>query len=114
MTLRQALAQERDMSVPDGRFNGRGIVICAGGPRYFTCAWVLISLLRRVFFVDLPVQVWHLGQMEMSEEMRLLLEELDIEVIDAESVIARYPARITGGWPLKPYAIAQSRFREDL
>jgi len=114
MTLRQALAQERDMSVPDGRFNGRGIVICAGGPRYFTCAWVLISLLRRVFFVDLPVQVWHLGQMEMSEEMRLLLEELDIEVIDAESVIARYPARITGGWPLKPYAIAQSRFREVL
>jgi hypothetical protein len=29
-------------------------------------------------------------------------------------VIARYPARISGGWPLKPYAIAHSRFREVL
>jgi hypothetical protein len=99
---------------PDGRFDGRGIVICAGGKRYFTCAWVLIAILRRVHRSALPIQVWHLGRREMSQEMRLLLAEEEVEVVDAEAVVARYPARLSGGWPLKPYAIAQSRFREVL
>src|SRR6516162_170640 len=89
-------------SYPDGRFEGRGIVICAGGERYFTCAWVLIAILRRVHRTSLPIQVWHLGRREMSEEMRILLTEEGIEVVDAETVTARHPARIAGGWPLKP------------
>ena len=89
-------------------------MICAGGPRYFTCAWVLISVLRHVYRIDLPIQVWHLGQGEMSEEMRLLLEEMKVEVVDAEAVVSHFPARIAGGWPLKPYAILHSRFREVL
>jgi hypothetical protein len=114
MTLQQALAGRRRGPYPAGRFQGRGIVICAGGPRYFTCAWVLIWTLRRVYRIDLPIQVWHLGRSEMSEEMRLLLEEFRVEVVDAEAVIARFPARVAGGWPLKPYAIAHSRFREIL
>src|SRR5262245_28925793 len=79
-----------------GRFDGRGIVICAGGQRYFTCAWVLISILRRVHRTALPIQVWHLGRREMSEEMRILLCEEGIEVVDAEAVVARYPARLAG------------------
>jgi hypothetical protein len=99
---------------PHSRFEGRGIVICAGGERYFTCAWVLISVLRHVFRCALPVQIWHLGRREMSEEMSALLTEQGVEVVDAETVVARYPARLAGGWPLKPYAIAQSRFREVL
>lgn len=96
------------------RFEGRGIVICAGGVRYFTCAWVLIWVLRRVHRVSLPIQVWHLGQGELSEEMRLLLVGEGVEVVDAEALVARHPARLSGGWPLKPYAIAHSRFREVL
>jgi Mannosyltransferase putative len=99
---------------PESRFEGRGIVICAGGKRYFTCAWVLISILRRVHRTALPIQVWHLGRREMSDEMQLLLSEEGIEIVDAEAVVARHPARLAGGWPLKPYAIAQSRFREVL
>jgi len=99
---------------PEGRFDGRGTVICAGGKRYFTCAWVLISILREFHRTALPIQVWHLGRREMSEEMRLLLADEEIEVVDAEAVVARHPARLAGGWPLKPYAIAQSRFREVL
>jgi hypothetical protein len=101
-------------SYPDHRFQGRGIVICAGGERYFTCAWVLIWLLRRVHRTPLPIEVWHLGRGEMSEEMQLLLSEEGVEVVDAGAVVARHPARLAGGWPLKPYAIAQSRFREVL
>ena len=99
---------------PEDRFEGRGIVTCAGGPRYFTCAWVLIWVLRRVHRSTLPIQLWHLGRAEMSDAMRFLLEEEHVEVVDAEAVLHRYPARVAGGWPLKPYAIAHSRFRELL
>ena len=115
-SLRAALSERlrSPRPYPHDRFEGRGIVICAGGPRYFVCAFVLISLLRRTYHIDLPIQVWHLGRGELSEEMRALLEELNVEVIDAETVVARYPARVAGGWPLKPYAIQQSRFREVL
>ena len=99
---------------PEERFAGRGIVICAGGQRYFTCAWVLISVLRSVHQTKLPIQVWHLGRSEMSEAMQILLEEQGVEVVNAETVLHRYPAKVAGPWPLKPYAIAHSRFREVL
>jgi hypothetical protein len=113
-TLYQLLERRREAPARyvEGRFDGRGIVICAGGERYFTCAWVLINVLRRVHNCTLPIQVWHLGRQEMSEEMRLLLVEEGVDVVDAETIVARYPARLRGGWPLKPYAIANSRFRE--
>jgi hypothetical protein len=114
MTLRQAIAERERAQYPAGRFEGRGIVTCAGGPRYFTCVWVLVFLLRQIYRINLPIQVWYLGRLEMSEAMRLLLEEQGVEVVDAETVIARFPARVAGGWPLKPYAIAHSRFREVL
>jgi hypothetical protein len=116
LPLRQALADRlaSSPSYPTDRFEGRGIVICAGGQRYFTCAWVLISVLKRSFRTPLPIQVWHLGRAEMSESMRLILEEEGVEVVDAEVVVGRHPARVAGGWPLKPYAIAHSRFREVL
>ena len=115
-SLDQAIESRRfsPARYPKDRFEGRGIVICAGGTRYFTCAWVLLSILRRVYQTELPIQVWHLGRREMSEEMRILLTGEGVEVVDAEAVVARYPARLAGGWPLKPYAIAHSRFREVL
>jgi hypothetical protein len=116
LPLSQVLAQRvaSPAACPAGRFEGRGIVICAGGLRYFTCAFVLIRVIRGVLKSRLPIQVWHLGQREMSAAMRRILEEEDVEVIDAEAVIARHPARVAGGWPLKPYAVAHSHFREVL
>ncbi len=99
---------------PEGRFAGRGIVTCAGGQRYFTCVWMLIWTLRRVLGCTLPIQVWHLGRREISEGMQAILEEQGVEVVDAEQMISLHPARVSGGWPLKPYAIANSRFQEVL
>jgi len=115
-TLDDAISARRasQAGFPDGRFADRGIVICAGGKRYFPCAWVLIAVLRRVHRSALPIQVWHLGRREMSEEMRILLAGQGAEIVDAETVLAQHPARISGGWPLKPYAIAHCRFREVL
>jgi hypothetical protein len=97
---------------PADRFADRGIVICAGGARLFTCAWVAIGILRRVLGCRLPIEVWHLGSVEMGPPMRALLEGWDVEVVDALQLAERYPVRILGGWELKPYAIVHSRFRE--
>lgn len=115
-TMDDAISARRSAPAPypEGRFADRGIVVCAGGKRYFPCAFVLITILRRVHRCVLPIQVWHLGEREMSEEMRILLGEQGAEIVDAETVLARHPARVSGGWPLKPYAIAHSRFREVL
>lgn len=96
-----------------GRYEGRGVVICGGGVRYFTCAWVCINMLRRLG-CRLPIQVWHLGKEEMDEQMKALLVPLDVECVDARKVRRRFPVRRLAGWELKPYAILYSRFREVL
>ena len=105
-------AVARDIPYPEGRYDGRGIVICAGGARLFTCAWVAVGILRRTLGCKLPIQVWHLGPEEMGPPMRALLEELDVDVVDALAVAARHPMRRLGGWELKPYAIVHAPYRE--
>jgi len=105
-------AATRHQPYPEDRYEGRGIVICAGGERLFTCAWVLIGILRRVVGCKLPIQVWHLGPEEIGPPMQALLEGLAVEVVDAHAVALRHPVRSLGGWEMKPYAIIHSRFRE--
>jgi hypothetical protein len=97
---------------PD-RFDGRGIVICGGGLKYFTCAWVCIHLLRRLG-CHLPIELWHLGSGEMSAEMAALVKPLGVDCRDACNSRKKFPARMLHGWALKPYAILHSRFREVL
>jgi hypothetical protein len=97
---------------PEG-FEGRGIVICGGGIKYFTCAWVCIHMLRR-WGCHLPIEVWHLGPGEMSASMAALLRPLGAACIDAHELQKKFPARILHGFALKPYAILHSRFREVL
>jgi ADP-heptose:LPS heptosyltransferase len=99
-------------SYPD-RYQGRGIVICGGGVRYFTGAWVCISMLRRLG-CRLPIQLWYLGRKELDSQMERLVAPLGVECVDASKVRREFPARILGGWALKPYAIVQSPFREVL
>ncbi|HEX5454568.1 MAG TPA: hypothetical protein VFX06_12310 [Stellaceae bacterium] len=99
---------------PDDRFRGRGIVMCAGGARLFTCAWVAIGMLRRHLGCALPIEVWHLGPDEMGLPQRALLEELDAQPVDAFEVAKRHPVDRLGGWELKPYALMHSQFREVL
>jgi ADP-heptose:LPS heptosyltransferase len=97
---------------PD-RFRGRGIVICGGGLKYFTCAWVCIRMLRK-FGCELPIELWHLGESEMDPEMKSLLAPWRVECVDAYEVAKVFPVRRLGGWELKPYAILHSRFQEVL
>ena len=96
-----------------GGLKGRGIVICAGGIRFLTCAWVCINMLRRVG-CRLPIQLWHRNASEMDASMRKLLAPLGVECVDAEQVQRRHPVRKLGGWGLKPYAILHAPFQEVL
>lgn len=97
---------------PD-HFAGRGIVICAGGERYFTNAWVNINMLRRLG-CKLPIQLWHLGSEEVDHTMRALVRPLGVTCIDAHKVAKAHPARMLQGWPLKAYALLHTSFREIL
>jgi len=98
---------------PSDRFSGRGILICAGGLRYFTNAYVCASVLR-LTGCTLPIQFWHLGPAEMTDEMRHLVSHLAVTTADAHVVRESHPARILNGWELKCYAIMHSPFEEVL
>ncbi len=102
-------------TIPDcpTTFNGRGVVISGGGVKYFTNAWVCINMLRRSGCA-LPIQLWFLGKEEVDKEMTSLIKSLEVDCIDATAVRKHHPARILGGWGLKPYAILNSSFREVL
>jgi FkbM family methyltransferase len=95
------------------RFKGRGIVLCGGGVSYFTNAWVCINMLR-FHGCSLPIELWHLGKVELDREMEELLKPLGVRCINAREVMNRYPMRNPLGWELKSYALLHSSFREVL
>ena len=98
---------------PDRRYEGRGIVICGGGPQYLACAWVCLHMLRRTGCA-LPVQLWYLGERELPPGVRVLFEGLGVECVDAARVRRQRRVRRLGGWELKAYAIMHSPFRDVL
>lgn len=93
--------------------DGRGIVICGGGVKYFTPAWVCIRMLRRLG-CRLPIQLWHVGKRELSEPMAALVAPFGVECVDAAQYARNGRARYLEGWPLKPFAMLHSPFREVL
>jgi hypothetical protein len=113
----QQLAQEAIQNCPDypeGKYEGRGVVMCGGGLKYFTCAWVAIKMLRHVG-CQLPVELWHLGKKEMDDTMRNIIEPLGVTVVDAYAMNKEHPVRKPlGGWELNPYSILHSKFKEIL
>ena len=104
---------------PEGQFEGRGVVIPAGGKRLATNAWVCLNMLRRMG-CELPVEVWYLGRRERDPLWEELVAPLDAVCIDAHAIRDANPDswphshRRLHGWELKPYAITHSRFREVL
>jgi hypothetical protein len=98
---------------PRRPWHGAGIVIAAGGARYFANAWVCVRMLRR-WGCRLPVQFWYLGAREMTAEMKGLVDALDVTCVDAYEVRQRHPARLLGGYELKAYALYHSPFRHVL
>jgi hypothetical protein len=111
--LREANKYIATISPYNGESSGKGIVICAGGVRLFTSAWVCIHMLRH-HGCKLPIQVWYLGRKELDEQMEGLLKPLGVECVDALEVRNRIPSRILNGWELKAYALLHNKFEEIL
>jgi alpha 1,2-mannosyltransferase len=91
-----------------GSFSGMGIVMCAGGVTYLTCAWVNISMLRKSG-CTLPIEVWYSG-MELNDEAIDRLKELNVECRNCKD----YSEFNITGYMMKPFAILNSGFREVL
>ncbi len=93
------------------RFKGRGIVMVAGGEKYLPCAYVCVRMIRSNG-CKLPIQIWHIGAMEMDDTARKLFDGMDVTFQDCMDMMEEYPSRRVGGWEMNPYAIIHSPFRE--
>lgn len=89
---------------------GRGIVI-AGGGKYeqwslVNCMWI------RQQGITCPIQLWHLGKVEISARLRPHFEALGVELVDAHEMRQKHWMRKLGGWELKAYCAARCPFDE--
>lgn len=92
---------------PDN-FEGRGIVICAGQLKYFTCAWINIELLR-MHGCTLPIEVWYTGN-ELTFEVMDALKDLNVVCKD----VMNYTNGSFESYAIKPFSILHSDFKEVL
>jgi hypothetical protein len=99
---------------PASCLSDRGVVLCASGTQMFINAYVLLRVLRETLRCDLPIELWHFDACELSSVLRRLLEQLDVELVDADTPRLTHLAPIVDGWQLKPYAILHLWFREFL
>ncbi|WP_288882411.1 hypothetical protein [Pedobacter panaciterrae] len=87
---------------------GRGIVITAGGLKYFTSAYVLIYTLRSLG-CTLPIEIWHHGS-ELSRRMCNQLKKFGVKCFNTEKYVDTRPQ----GFLMKPLSILYSNFKEVL
>jgi len=93
----------------------RGIVICGGGVRFFTCAWINIQVLRKHGCI-LPIELWHLDN-EINDELREELARLGVECRNLTSVtsLVKDPlSKSTNNYTMKPLSILHSKFTKVL
>jgi len=112
----EAAARARAERPPTDWVADRGIVICAGGWRFFASLYVTVRMIRHVG-CTLPIQVWYLGDRgEFDVRMQQALEPFDVGWIDGNAYAREHgiPRRVLGGWELKPFAAAFCPYREVL
>jgi len=98
--------QDHPISAYPDTFSGRGIVMCAGGLSYFTCAWIAIRKLRALG-CQLPIELWHAGN-ELSPDIIQELEQYNVSCRD----FFDYDNIGLKGCMLKPLSIVRSSFKE--
>lgn len=86
----------------------RGIVICAGGVRYLTCAYVNIQMLRKSG-CTLPIEIWHLD-FEISKDLQAVFATLGAHCRNVREESGLKLA----SFQTKPFAILHSAFQETL
>lgn len=114
-TIRMVIKHWRDFvdtipPYPD-EFEGKGIIICAGGKSYLTCCWVLINMLRNELECNLPIQVWYKGD-EITSDQIEALTELRVTCHNLEDYYELGPD--FKGYAMKPMSILFSSLKEVL
>jgi hypothetical protein len=98
--------------LPRPTFEGRGILLTAGGP-FVPSAYVAVRLLRSLG-VTLPIEIWHAGEDEIPPWGRRALQACDVTFHDVMPFCPERPLAEMRGWPIKPAALMYSRLREVL
>jgi len=98
-------------------YEGSGVVICGGGPVYFSSA-VAAALLLRKQGCKLPVEIWHADGESPTDQVKTLLRKFSVEFVDGSRVV--HPAGEMGKrsqgkkFPLKSVSLLYSRFQHVL
>ena len=100
---------------PENKYSGVGIVMVAGGNKYYVNAYASIRLLREKG-CNLPIEVWRLNKEEAVPQIENELKKYNVEIIDASEVNEKLPEPHTHlhGWECKPFAIIHSKYEEVL
>jgi hypothetical protein len=99
---------------PQDAYSGHGIVVCGGGERCFTNAWIHLHILREELQCTLPIEYWYFGEEELDDTMRALLEPLQVSCVDGTRFAHDLPEGEGRGYALKAVSIWKSSFREVL
>ena len=93
----------------------KGIVIGAGGAKYFGCGIACVHVLRNLG-CNLPIEFWYLDEYEMDNNMKHLCDILNITYINATQYCKDHNLnpRILNGWELKPFSTLYSNFQKVL
>lgn len=98
---------------------GRGIVLCAGGLRLSANAYVALRRLRQL--TQLPIELFHAGPAELPSPVRSAwsrefknLTFRDLWQEDLERLPGSPARAALRGYPIKPFAMLCSSFREVL
>eukprot|EP00775_Hariotina_reticulata_P006257 gene6257-6495_t len=115
--LNSTIFHKRWSSLKAQTNNNRGIVISAGGSYYLPQAIVLLRVLRYHLKSKLPVEIFWMGAEEMDEAtLKAIKDEFaPLEGFDASKLpYPRHhlPGAKLKGFPMKPYALLHSRFKE--
>ena len=94
------------MTYPEESYDGRGIVMGAGGHRLLANAYVTLCRIRRLS--QLPIELFYCGAEELPTAARLKLEA------EFSSLRCREMSQNLRGFQMKPFAILRSRFQEAL
>lgn len=105
---------ETKQEAPEYKYE-RGIVIGAGGAKYFGCGFACFYILRRLG-CQLPVEFWYLDEYEMDNKMKETCDAFGITYVNAYKYCEEnnIDPRILNGWELKPLSTLYSNFKETL
>ena len=94
--------------------SSRGIVICGGGLRYFTNAFISIRLLNARGNTE-PIELWVTPE-ESDDRFHRWLQPYNctLRICTSGSSAAKLPVSARWQWLLKPWALLNSEFREVL